>query len=426
MKVNITDKLNPNHREVFTEMAGPTAPVLIFYGGAGAGKSYTMADRVLLTPEFHREPVTALVVRRSMPSIRSTCAAIIEERARYYGLPYDLNQRDMTAQLNRGKVIYKSVNNPSEINKIRSMTNIDVAWIEEADELDEATFDQIMLRLRGGVLRDKQVVLTLNPINTASWVYRRFWEHADANPAIKIHTTWKDNPFDPYFGTRLEALRESNPEAYRIFALGEWGRLGGTVYTNWRVIPALPDGIKGTVVGLDFGFNAPSAAVRIHYTDEPHQVIIEELIYKSGLTNADLIAELRGIVGRDELIIADAAEPARIEEMRRAGLRVREADKAVTSGIDYVKGHELLVLDGSPNLEKELRGYVYAKDKAGGYVDVPVKFNDHLMDAMRYGLFTNRRKGLPQGVGPDGARGIGTLLDTMVQQQRINTIMGTR
>lgn len=421
MNVDVTPLLNHNHADFFRAID----PVILFHGGAGAGKSYSAADRVLLSPLMYRAPVKMLVVRRSMPSIRRTCAAILERRASVLHVPYDLNSRDMTVKLPYGgQIIFLSVNNPREIDKIKSLTDVDIAWLEEADELTEDTFDQITLRLRGGVLREKTCILTFNPISTASWVYRRFWEQADTNPAIRIHTTWRDNPFDPHFGTRLEALRESNPEAYRIFGLGEWGRLGGTVYTNWQVIPSLPDGIKSTVIGLDFGFNAPSAAVRIHYTDHPRRVVVEELLYKSGLTNADLITELKGIVGRDEMIIADAAEPARIEEIRRAGLKVREADKSIKAGIDHVKGFELLILDGSPNLEKELRGYVYQKDKAGGYIDSPVKFNDHLMDAMRYALFTNRRKGLPEGIGPDGSRGIGGIMNEMLANQRVNSFLG--
>ncbi len=38
---------------------------------------------------------------------------------------------------------------------------------------------------------------------------------------------------------------------------------------------------------------------------------------------------------------------------------------------------------------QELRGYKWREDKNGNKLDEPVKFRDHLMDAMRYALYTH-------------------------------------
>src|SRR5690606_14345563 len=51
-----------------------------------------------------------------------------------------------------------------------------------------------------------------------------------ANSTV-IHTTYKDNSFiDDEYKSTLEALKEQDPYYYTVYALGEWGVLGQTVF----------------------------------------------------------------------------------------------------------------------------------------------------------------------------------------------------
>ena len=45
---------------------------------------------------------------------------------------------------------------------------------------------------------------------------------------------------------------------------------------------------------------------------------------------------------------------------------------------------ELFVTKRSYNLQKELRNYVWAKDKDGNYINQPEDANNHCLDAIRY------------------------------------------
>ena len=57
----------------------------------------------------------------------------------------------------------------------------------------------------------------------------------------------------------------------------------------------------------------------------------------------------------------------------------------------------MYVTKQSVDIIRELRGYVWAKDKDENKLNEPIKINDHAMDALRYGVFTPlsdfRRKG---------------------------------
>lgn len=65
-------------------------------------------------------------------------------------------------------------------------------------------------------------------------------------------------------------------------------------------------------------------------------------------------------------IYADSSEPKSIEEIYRHGFNVLPAEKgpdSVKFGIDTMKQYRILVTKDSVNLKKELRKYVWKKDK---------------------------------------------------------------
>jgi phage terminase large subunit len=52
----------------------------------------------------------------------------------------------------------------------------------------------------------------------------------------------------------------------------------------------------------------------------------------------------------------------------------------------------LRICEGSPNIIKEIKFYKWKVDKDNRKLDEPVKFNDHALDAARYGIFTRNSK----------------------------------
>ena len=112
----------------------------------------------------------------------------------------------------------------------------------------------------------------------------------------------------------------------------------------------------------------------------------KEEIYQSHLTNSDLIPMLKQIVKPHETIYCDSAEPNRIEELKRAGIKAIPANKDVKSGIDFIKSRKLFIHSGSANLLKEIKSYKYMDQgkRVGNEPEIPLKLNDHAMDAARY------------------------------------------
>lgn len=96
----------------------------------------------------------------------------------------------------------------------------------------------------------------------------------------------------------------------------------------------------------------------------------------------------------EKLIIADSAEPKSIDELRSYGLNVQPAQKgkdSVRQGIQLIQDQPISVLKSSLNLIKEYRGYLWDVDRNGKIINEPQKFQDHLLDGIRYAMSTLAR-----------------------------------
>lgn len=364
---------------------------LVLYGSAGSGKSQFAAQKILsrvLYEEKHR----FLVVRKTRPSLRKSCFTLIGDKINDWGLSslFYINKTDMMYEFknNGNQILFVGMDDEEKLKSIERITGI---WIEEPNEISEREFMQIDLRLRGKTENYKQIILTFNPISELLWLYKIFFEGKKENCTIG-HSTVDDNIFiDSEYKNILDALKDEDEMFYKIYRLGEWGTLGEAIYTKYEFADEQFDNFDELIYGLDFGYNHPSTLLEIRFQDTvPCE---RELLYKTKLTNEDLILELEKLIAnKNDIIYADCAEPARIEEIRRVGFNIHPANKNVKDGIDYCRRLNPKITKDSVNLIKEIGRYSYKKDKNGNVLDEPVKFMDHLMDARRYAYYTHFKK----------------------------------
>jgi phage terminase large subunit len=236
--------------------------------------------------------------------------------------------------------------------------------------------------------------LSFNPVSSQSWLKRYFFDREPENTTI-IKTTYKDNRFiDEEYKKVIEELKETDYTYYQIYGLGNWGTPGNLIYHNYKVTENMPEQFDEIIYGLDFGYNNPSALVRVGLKDK--NVYILQELYESKLTNADLIEKLKPLIeNKNSNIYGDTAEPQRIEEISRAGYNIYPSDKSVKDGIDYVKRQKIYIHPDCDNVIAEMQTYKWKEDRNGNVLDEPVKFRDHLMDALRYCLYTHSKTADP-------------------------------
>jgi phage terminase large subunit len=188
----------------------------------------------------------------------------------------------------------------------------------------------------------------------------------------------------------IERLKDADHEYWRVYGLGERAISEATIYTHWKRRRNFPEGGE-IFYGLDFGYNNQTALVRIKHFD--NEMFVEQLIYETKMSTSLLIDRLKsfGFDKRTE-IFADAAEPKTIAEINKAGFSLKSAVKDVFAGINKVKSFPLIVKSDSLDLLDEFKNYKWKTDNDGNTLDEPVKFRDHLMDAMRYAIYSKFAK----------------------------------
>jgi phage terminase large subunit len=255
----------------------------------------------------------------------------------------------------------------------------DILYLNEANLLRKDTAIQLFLRTREAIFMD------FNPADEYSWVY----DVADKTGNKLIISTYLNNlaNLTKEQIAEIEGLKDVDQNLWNVFGLGLRGTSSETIYTHWKLVDEMPN--RGERIrGQDFGFNVPSALVDVEIYEGG--VYVDELLYETKLTTNDLIEKYHGLgLTKGIQTYCDAAEPKTIEEICRAGYNAISADKDVTEGIRKVKSMPLYITKRSANILKEIKSYKWKTDKNGKVLDEPVKFNDHLMDAIRYAIFTH-------------------------------------
>lgn len=375
--------INPVYRKLLTNKKR----YLHLYGGAGSGKSVFAAQK-LITRILKEEKHRILLIRKVARTIRHSQFSLLKALIFSGGLgdKFKINEADLriTSLINGNEFISAGLDDREKLKSIFGITSI---WVEEATELDYKDFSQLDLRLRGRTRNYKQIMLTYNPVNSHHWLNTKHLKDE-----FRFRTTYKDNKYiDSQYIDVLKNLKEQDEEYYNIYALGEWGVLKNIIFRPFDIINKHPSEFDEVIYGLDFGYNNQTALVEVNIKDKVFY--LRELIYECGLTNSDLINIMKNLnIKRGSYVYCDSAEANRIEELKRAGFNVLQADKSVKDGIDYLKTCKIISNPDNTGINKEVLSYCYKQDRDGKLFDEPVKFNDHAMDATRYAIYTHFKK----------------------------------
>ena len=350
-------------------------PVIVNTGGARSGKTFgTMQNLTLIAMQQPGSRISC--VSRSLPHVKKGVFRDFQVLARTgLHLIGEMRWTDFTFHFHNGSYIeFFGLEDPDKAHG----PGRDILFINEANFVSKAVYDQLAMRTTGKILLD------LNPSEFNSWVY----DVADDPANINIHSTYLDNVanLSPQQVAFIEGYKNlPDPFMWQVYGLGLRGASEEIIFRHWSLCDDLPG--KGEVVyGLDFGYTNPSALVKVEIYDDA--IYVKELIYQSQLTKPELFELIAKHVDQNSYIYADAAEPDSIEELYRMGLNIHPSNKDVWSGIVTLKSHALFITRDSNNLINEIRNYKWKKDKNDRILEEPVKEDDHLIDSTRYAVHT--------------------------------------
>ena len=345
------------------------ARFIINEGGSRSSKTYSLCQLIMVYCLQNPQKVVS-IIRKTFPALRATAMRDFLEVLKEAGI-YDKTSHNMSEHIytfpNGSIVEFFSVDDEQ---KIRGRKR-HVAWCNEANELFLDDFTQLNMRT------EQKLIFDYNPSDSTSWLYE-----LPKDESILIKSTYRDNPFLPdSIKRQIEDLKRTDEALYQIYALGEHAISKANIYSNWTFLPHRPARFTQFVYGLDFGYNHPTALMRVYWHEK--DIFIEPVIYESYLTTSNLIDRMASLdVEKETEIIADYARPEIIAEMNNAGYNVLNANKVVKKGIDNIKTFGVFAM-ADKNLEKEYHNYKWKK-VGETITDEPVKLFDDAMDAVRY------------------------------------------
>lgn len=362
----------------------------VLYGGAGSGKSHYVAQETVLNM-LSSDKFRYLAVRKTARSIRNSVFKLITDIIAEYNLGdyFVVNKTEMAINCVTGSSLITS--GLDDVEKLKSIANINRIWIEEASEVSETDFNQLDLRLRGQSEVGYQMTITFNPISELHWLKKSFFDLGRPDSYI-LKTTYLDNEFlDEQYIRTLNELKNQDYNYYRVYALGEWGSIGNVIFSNWEKRDLTQD-IKifdNIYHGLDFGFaEDPTAYIKVHLDKKRKKLYIIDEFYKQGQFIDEIAESLHSKVGSD-FITCDSSEPRSIADLKRNGIKAKGAKKgpgSIEHGIKFLQSYKIIIDEKCINAIKEISSYRWREDKDGNPMPKPVDVDNHLIDALRYAL----------------------------------------
>lgn len=361
------------------------AHICVNQGGTSSGKTYSILQ-VLFTLLSTEEGTTCTVVGQDIPNLKAgalkDALTIYEGSEALKSLIESYNKSDRVFFFNNGsKLEFKSY---ADAQDARSGKR-EYLFVNEANGISFDVYEQLSLRTTKGIFID------YNP-DAEFWAHELkgkegvefFYSDHRNNPFIGV----EGNKVNPVISARvrgkIEGLKEKDYEFWKVYARGITGKIEGLIFRNWDIITEVPSHANLVGSGMDFGFtNDPTTVIDVYESDG--ELILDEIVYETGLTNNDIASRIKGKSNR---IIADSADPKSIEELSRMRFRIEGAKKgpdSIINGIDILKRYKIRITQRSVNTRKEFASYKWKVDKATGKaINEPVDFMNHAIDAVRY------------------------------------------
>lgn len=382
------------------------------YGGRGSGKSHSVAHT--LVTRGARSPKRILCAREIQKSITASVKRLLDDKIAECGLRkfYKSTKYSITAP-NGTEFMFAGLK--SDPYAIKSAEGIDIAWIEEANTVSQASLDNLIPTIRK---KNSELWFVWNRRFTTDPVDRMFLSKEGAPPnSIIINANWDDNPWFPdVLRDEMEWDRRRDRDKWlHVWEGHPIVHSEARVFQNW-VVEDLDDQLPKDAVprlGADWGFSKdPTVLVEayiwgrtMYISKEAYKVKCEIDEIPSLFAGTDPRHPRRwenknnhkGIsTALKYTITADSSRPDTVSYMKNRGFDIRSARKgpgSIEDGIEFMKSFDIVVHPDCLHSQNELAYYSYKEDPQTGEILPELKDTDnHVIDALRYACEAVRRR----------------------------------
>ena len=367
----------------------------LFDGATRSGKSYSVIPGFISWALAHPTPALYLAASKTWRQVNEVIVPEFRRYAEEKGIPLVEEKGDRALRLKHARFLLAEGgkhDSPGKIKgfKFRGILN------EEVDEMTEEFV--LMGESRCITYPDWKNVMTCNPQGPGHWVKLNYLNPAEQGDPLyeRIPFLIRDNPV--MTEAELESMFRRNSWLWKQRMLyGKWVAATGAVYHSFKTGEA-----PGRTPALRWlGFDYAQASVAHATMFEQHGLkvyAVDEWRY-DGRTSGplDMAAKARRVrqwVGERDLagVAIDPSTPNQFKQLLADQLNAvvinanNDIDDGVNATAAWLENEDLIISERCEDTLREIGAYVYDETLAAKGLSVPVKANDHAMDAKRYGV----------------------------------------
>ena len=350
-------------------------------GGTSSGKTYSIMQ--VLALKAYKEPnVIITVVGQDIPNLKKgairdlqtiiSSSEFIQSTIKYY------NKTDRILHFKNGSIIeFNSYENEQDAKNGKR----DYSFFNEANGISFEIFEAIYVRTK------IHSWLDFNP-SGEFWLSDKKMEERTNVQAFQ--STYEHNPFlDQSIINKIlsyeptpENIEQGTADEYRwkVYGKGEYAPLEGAILKRWKR-GKFNDSLT-YVFGLDWGWTDPFTLTKIAVDKKAKILYVKQIAYASNLSMPNILSVIESNCKTDDLIVCDSSEPLNIDQLRQANYNAVKAYKRagiVAERLRWLQEY-LIIVDDSPDIEKELNSYVWSNKRA----ELPVDRDNHSIDGIGY------------------------------------------
>lgn len=224
------------------------------YGGSSASKTYSVVQLIIIRMLEGRDENT-MVLRKYAVDIKDSIYSDFTGIIKSWGLDdyFTCQQNYILCKVTGSYVRFRGLDDSE---KIKGLANFKRVVLEEISQFDEQDLKQIRKRLRGRA--GQQIIGIFNPVSEEHWIKTKvfdmealtevptdiagMWVNEQGNLVI-MKTNYLDNKYivgpnfvDQHTIDDFEKDKLNDYEYYRIYGLGDWGKIrtGGEFWKKFN------------------------------------------------------------------------------------------------------------------------------------------------------------------------------------------------
>lgn len=328
-----------------------------------------------------------LMSARSLTTLKRNCLLPLQSLVGEDNFTFSISSKE--GKLFGRKIILEGANDAQAEAKIRGLT-LQGAYCDELTKMQEDFFSMLLSRLS---LPGAKLIATTNPDSPSHWLKTNYIDRKDELDFLDVKFLIDDNTtLSREYVDNIK--REYVGVFYQRFILGQWTLAEGIVYPMYLdgcIVPTEEREFTRYVISMDYGIQNPTAMLLWGYCEGIWYQVKE--YYHSGRetqqqkTDQEYYDELEKLAGDKiiECLIIDPSATSFIALVKQKHrFKIRRAKNDVLDGIQKTASALQLGLikvnDCCKRTIQEYGSYSWDDSKD----DVPIKENDHAMDATRY------------------------------------------